>query len=396
MSNKRYTILHVNPFSFDNKVGGVDTAIMRLIHKLDPTRYRSIVAIPAQGPLVDDYEKIADQVKIIPINPIIRTYNPFILTKIIFGFFISVWKLYRLIKAEEVDIVHTQMILVLTADIAARLAGVPCVHTVNSIWASPNEEVLWQLLARIVYRLANIVQVRSNDIASMYIDEKGDLLKKVVLIHDGVDTEIFHPQNSGLEFREDIGIDKNNILVGTVARLHPQKGIESFLEAAQVVLHKRPDVRFVIVGDVSLESQIDYKVFLIEYAKDLGIYEKVIFTGARSDVPHVMAGLDIFVLASVREAFGIVLIEAMATGKPVVATAAGGPLDIVDNNVTGLLVPPNDSTALAKAIVKLSDNLDLREKMGIAGRRRVEKLFSLDTEVYKTVQGYEALLGINR
>lgn len=146
-----------------------------------------------------------------------------------------------------------------------------------------------------------------------------------------------------------------------------------------------PDARFLLVGD-AIFGEKSFVDELKEMCRELGVAEKVVFTGFRDDVPGIMRSIDLLVHAStLPEPFGMVLIEAMAACRPVVATRAGGVQEIVDNGVTGILVPPRDEDAMARAIIEILSDGGLRQRMGEAGLRRVEERFSRD----ETTRGIE-------
>ena len=159
-----------------------------------------------------------------------------------------------------------------------------------------------------------------------------------------------------------------------LGRLDPQKGQEEFLRALPLVLEQRPDVCFVIAGDET-SGEEGYKRYLINLSYELHVNEHVHLFPFTEDVAEFMAAIDIFVLPSYRETFGLVLIEAMAMEKPVIATDAGGVPEIVEDGRDGLLVPPRDEKALAEAILLLLENSSLRRSLSKRARADVLKRF---------------------
>jgi glycosyltransferase involved in cell wall biosynthesis len=170
-----------------------------------------------------------------------------------------------------------------------------------------------------------------------------------------------------------------------VGGLHPRKRHDLLIEAAPHVLEHVPEARFVIVGGGFEDVGAEYEAGLKQRAADLGLAERVVFTGRRDDVPAILRVCDLFVLPSDQEGLPGSVLEAMATGKPCVVTpAAAAP--VVDGT-TGLVVPPNDPQALADAIVRILHDGELAEAMGRAGRERAVEAYSLEA----TVRQYEAL-----
>jgi glycosyltransferase involved in cell wall biosynthesis len=176
-------------------------------------------------------------------------------------------------------------------------------------------------------------------------------------------------------------------MVASVGRFVPFKGYMYLLEAARMVQNHRPDVHWVLVGEGELREELE------EQSRTLGLETQVHFTGWREDVPDILALCDVFVLPSVTEHFGRVIIEAMAMGKAVVATDAGGVPEIVIHGETGLLVPPREPKALADAALTLLSDPAGAARLGLAGRQRVEEFFSLSRHIEAVEEIYAELLG---
>jgi glycosyltransferase involved in cell wall biosynthesis len=170
-------------------------------------------------------------------------------------------------------------------------------------------------------------------------------------------------------------------VIFTPARLHLQKGHRYLLEAAALV----PEALFVFAGDGEERKRLE------EQTRALGIQQRVRFLGNRSDVPELLACCDLFVLPSLNEGLPLALLEAMAAGKPVIATAIGGTKEVVTNGSTGLLVPPANSRDLAVAIRLLLSDRALADRMGAAGRQHVSAHFSSDAMVEQTIRVYDEL-----
>ncbi len=195
----------------------------------------------------------------------------------------------------------------------------------------------------------------------------GCLDEKVIISYPGIDTGFFDPRHT-MNSRRDSG---ESLKILTVARLHWEKGIQYSLEAIALVHRSMPDVRYIIVGDGEMKSELQ------SLCRSRGIARHVDLRGALapSEVRKAAAEADIFLLSSLREAFGVVLAEAQAMGLPIVATRVGGVPEVVDDGVTGFLVPPRDPQALADKLLLLANNPDLRRQMGERGRERVKRLF---------------------
>ena len=187
----------------------------------------------------------------------------------------------------------------------------------------------------------------------------------------------------------ELSIDADIPIVGTASRLAPERGVKYFLEAAAMVSRQSPNAKFVIAGGGLLEDE------LRQQARELGVEQQMVFLGRRRDMENVYSILDVFVNpALVRCGTDNVNIEAMAFAKPIVATNVGGGPEIVRDGVTGMLVPPRDSKALAEATLRLLGDMDVARQMGLAGRERVMRDFSTERLVREVEAVYERLLAV--
>jgi glycogen synthase len=209
----------------------------------------------------------------------------------------------------------------------------------------------------------------------------------LAVVPHGVDVKTFHPQAARDDLRARYGVGRQERLVLTVQRLYPRKGVGTFLEAAALVARQVPDTRFLVVGDGPERPRLERQ------AASLGLDGRVRFTGTvpGADLPSLYASADVFAFHTLHEGFGIVLLEALASGCPVVTTAAGGTLDIVRPGETGLLVAPGDAPALAGAVVRLLRDRALAAQLRARGRQVVESEFDWDhvsgryLEIFETV-----------
>ena len=302
------------------------------------------------------------------------------------------------IKRNGIQIVHTYGFYPNVFAIpAAWLAGVPAIVASirdtggyqTSIQRRVEKFVCWQ-----ADRIAvNAEAVRQWLIAQRYNPEK------ITVIPNGIDLSRFPLQRGVSKLREELGLPQGTPLIAVLSRLHPFKGIEYFLEAAAIVATRFPEARFLIVGagvivkDGAVEWDARYGEGLESYAMRLGLGGRVIFTGFRLDVPEWLSEITVSVLPSVSsEGLSNTVLESMAAGVPVVATTVGGNPELVQDGVTGLVVPPQDSGALARAVCRLLENKELALKFGQAARQRAAERFSVETMVRETEHLYLSLL----
>ena len=297
----------------------------------------------------------------------------------------------QIIRENKIDIVHTHSDLRRGKPeiVAARIAGVPCITHRHGYSNYTRFDTLF----------AGFVDTNiyiSNDVAEYHIVQ-GETRANGKIIHNGVNLSDYIQSYDTLQVRKEFDCMPDQMLVGLVARLDWWKGHEFFLEAMAEVVNKNHNIRGLIIGglaELSYDSSSRYLDRLHVMVKSLGLGEKIIFTGHRSDVPCLVAALDVVVHASsIPEPFGLTVIEGMAAGKPVVATAAGGVLDIFEDGVNGLLVPCKDSKAMAMAILQIISDKDKAKKMGLAARRRVTEKFTVQQQVTAVQKLYDSILG---
>jgi glycosyltransferase involved in cell wall biosynthesis len=181
---------------------------------------------------------------------------------------------------------------------------------------------------------------------------------------------------------------QNGLLLLSVGRLDPQKGYETLLRATALALQKMPDLRLWIVGDTQLGGET-YRARLLALADELSLGERVQFLGVRRDVPALLAHAYALVMASRWEGFGLVFLEAMAAARPIIATRVSAVPEVVEDGVTGLLVPPDDPAALAEAILHLASDPDLAQRLGQAGWVRLRTHFRVEEMVHQTIRVYK-------
>ena len=247
---------------------------------------------------------------------------------------------------------------------AARLAGTPVVIASQRDMGNLRSRGQ-QAIHSLALELATHVLVNSDAIAARLAGTRAARRGRLAVIHNGVDLARFAPVTTGPSGRAPV-------TVATLANLRPEKGLLQLVEAAAVVVQKAPRARFVIWGDGPLRGDLDT---LIQTRGLTGVVE---MPGATRQPENALKGCDVFVLPSLSEASSNVVLEAMGTGLPVVATRVGGLPGLVEDESTGLLVPPDDVPALAQAIVRLLETPGLAASMGARGRVRALAEFSLE------------------
>lgn len=342
-------------------VGGGATHLLSLVGGLDPERFELHVACSNDGPLLSDLSRYGVRTYRVAMT---QKFNP-----------LAIAQLAAIILREQIDQVHFHGTRAgLAAAPAALLTGRPRIYTVHGWSFHPRGSAVLEGLARMLERMIaraaeRVICVGDSDrILGLRLGILEPTQSRV--IHNGVLTEAFMPRQEDRALaRAEWGMSEDCVLVSLFGRLTEQKGQKTFLEAASR-LFGHP-ARFMLVGDGEDRERLS------RLAQDRGLAERVIFTGFRSDVPRLLAASDIVVLPSLWEGLPICLLEAMAAGRPVVASAVDGSVEVVLPGQTGLLVPPEHPQALAEAIAFLIEHPQVRARFGERGQERVRQRFDL-------------------
>jgi len=355
------------------RIGGAENSLQLLLRTLDRASVRPLFAGPAEGPFPAALAKEGIPVFAVPFGPLKNV--PQVIR--------SVMRLRRIIREQKVELLHSNGPQTnVCAGLAGWLEGIPAVwHVRNLLYGSMYDidRLCAGLAARIV---CNSEAIRERFRGSSAWD-------KSVTILNAVDLDAFNPQASDESFRRQLGVPPDGVVVGMAGRIGLGKGHVHFIDAAIRLLRDGANAQFVIVGDAQIPEESTRLKLLRRQVNDAQVEDRIRFLGFRQDMPQVMRGLDILVLASDAEPCGRVLFEAMASGRAVVATNSGGTPEIVRDGSEGLLVPPRDPGALASAIRKLAEEPALRQRLGRAGANRARQEFSVARYVARILDVYE-------
>ena len=381
------TILYVFQYEM---IGGPHLRVLQIAKQLKK-KYHSVIILPCDGNAGDEFRRAGITTYEICLERIREPLNLSMFLRYIFLFIPTTFDILKIIKREAVDIVVVNNSMLLQAPIAAKLAGTKLIWHLEETIAPLLIKNILGLLIRI---LADQVIVVSKAVQDFFY--KNRLPKsKIAIIHAPVDPCRFKPDISPSRIRNELGLSQDVPVIGIIGNINPIKGHSYFLEAAFIIKNTYPDAKFLIVGS-KLKNRETYFESLLDYCNELNLNENVIFTGGRQDIPEIMAALDILVLSSLAEACPMVVLEAMATGKPVVATRVGGlPEEVVDGK-TGILVTPKNPQAIADAVLSLLADKERMQQMGRVGRVRVIKHFTVQAAAQKTDVVYAQLLGMKQ
>ena len=360
--------------------GGTENQFMTLGRSLDARRFDlEFACLRKWGSLAD--ELVARQVPLLECD--ITTFQSVRALR-------QQARLARHIVARRIDVVHAYSFYGnVFGLLPARLAGTPVV--IASIRdRAPYLTPTQKRAQRVACRFADCVLVNAHAVKDWLVAQ-GYSASKIVIIPNGVDIDRFGGAHDTARILSELGLPTDAPVVAVVSRLSRLKGLEQFLKAAVHVRRRFPAARFLIVGDTN-PSERAYWTVLTDLTRQLGLGDRVVWAGMRTDVPAILASVTVAVMPSLNEALSNVLLESMAAGAPVVATRVGGTPEAVDDGVNGRLVPPGEPVALANAICELLANPELAARLGFAARQSVVERFSIARMVVATEQLYMSLL----
>ena len=370
-------------------LGGTEKQVVSTAAHMDPKRFEvELACFKRRGQLLDEVLERGTPIEEYPVRSFFRPAT--------IG---QQLRLSRHLQRRRVQVVHSYNFYSNVFAIpAARLAGVPCVvASIRDTGVYLN--AAQRRVHRAVCSLAHRVLVNADAIRDWLIAEGYDP-SNISVIPNGLDTALYARRRGGTSIRRELGLAPDAKLVMLLARLNRDKWLDCFVDAAARLAPRFPAAHFVVVGgdfaplaDGSIPPEIAYRRELEARATRTGVADRLHFMGFRTDVPDILAEATVSVLPSFSEGLSNTLLESMAAGAPVVATRVGGTPEVIDDGVTGLLVPPRDDAALADAIARVLENDVLAVRLGEQGRRRVTERYSFETTVRATEQLYLDTLG---
>jgi glycosyltransferase involved in cell wall biosynthesis len=358
-SDLKLTIAHIMPWS---GIGGVEIATLRMVDVLRE-QFRQVAFCLPDATVRGLFEKAGiETITYSPPVPSLRHASRFYRESL---------ALARQLRAAGADIVHfSEVNAAVQGSLAAFLAGSRIICHVRNTY--PHMTVFRQRLPLLlVHRFIFVSGEAKRHFALPLPDNKARV------IYDAIELPDADVAACNSAVRRELGIPTQCAIVGMVARVNPQKDYFTLASAAAKVVSKYPDTRFLIVGDNSLvDLNRQHYTEVIQKLNELGIAENFVFTGHRDDVTRLIAAMDISVLSTHREGFGLCIAESMAMRKPVVATAVGGLLEVVQHGVTGYLHEHENSQELADMILSLIENPKESKRLGEAGHEHVRQNYS--------------------
>ena len=382
LSGKINVLLLVPTFD----VGGTGNAVFTLANSLNPNKFNPVICSMRKPDLRAEERAKECGIMVIKLN--MRSF-----------FDISVIsKLSRILKREEIDILHNHGF---RPEIYGGLAGriAKCKGILATILHNPAQDIpldygfvignIMNLLRRIFAFFCEDVLVAISEDAKKGLLKLHFSSKKIKVIYSGINHNLLQQNKNHFNRKNTLakfGIISDKFIIGTISVLKPRKGLSYLINAAKIVAQECPEINFLIIGSGSLEKELKEKV------KSSGLQKHIVFQNYIKQISEFYKSIDLFVLPSLTEGIPAVLLEAMAFGVPVVATRVGGVPEMIEDGISGILVPPQNPEALAEAIIKIYKNPNLASIMAKNARARFEKYFTANTMARQYEKVYEELL----
>jgi len=359
---------------------GADRCLLSIAEGLVSRDDEAHVALPNEGDLVGELRRVGATVHIL--DTVVFRRDIFSAKGILrlLKAPASIYRLARLMRREKYDLVHTNTGVTVGGAVAAKIVHIPHIWHFREILSE------FGLFLRIHELAVSLLSDRIIFITEAVREQfsRSRIRKMSKVIHDGIPTADFE---STLAEREN-----GRIVITTIGLLAPYKGQNVFLAALASAIGQGVDLEAYIVGDVYGDRH-HYRKSLESLAKELDLSDRVHFTGFQEDVQPFLEKCNFFVIPSIREeGLGIVILEAMAAGRAVIASNGGGTREIIDDGIDGILVPPADSDRLAEAICRLARNTEERRKLAARGKEKVKEKFSEEAMIASVIDFYHEVL----
>lgn len=374
-------VLYVNHVAF---LSGAEESLLGLLACVDREAVTPFLACPP-GDLAALARETGVEVIPLPVTPFKRTHNPLTLSSYALTWMAGTSQFRKIAERIEPRIIHSNSATAhLYAGSVAKKLGIP------SVWHSRDLRPL-QFPASTICRNADFVVAVSQCVAD-FLGANGFKQYRISRIYNGIDAEAWQARVTDRDVRAELGLTEAERILLMAAQFVPWKRHEDAVRAMPRILERVPAVRLVLAGSDLWGTHPEIEADLKALAAELNVADEVLFVGQRDDVPDLMDAAELVLIPSDAEPFGRTTIEAMALGKPVVGTRAGGLPEVVRDGETGLLVVPRFPESLADACLRLLENESLAYRIGEASRARVEKHFNMSTVTAETLALYRKML----
>lgn len=353
--------------------GGAETVVVHLARHLDPSRFQSRVVLLGTGWLHEELQRQGVDVVIVPSN---RSWD--------IGFLRQLMAAAREFKA---DLIHAHLPGTnLYGAVAARYLGIPSVVTYHGELHQPGYEPRFARFKNfLVRRFADRIVLVADYLRHDFVNVARFPTRRLSIIYNGIPIRSMPTEAQRLAKRAELGLGPHAPVVGVVANIRRPKGYQYWIEAAAIISREIPESRFVVVGQGSGPLLDEFQ----QQVKQYHMERQLLHLGFRSDTADLLGTFDLFMLSSISEGLPLAVVEAMAAGLPVVATRVGGLAELVEDGVSGYLVPPANSRALAERSLEILRDPARRARMAESGRGIVKQMFSLEHMVRQYQDLYE-------
>ncbi|MFW6029785.1 MAG: glycosyltransferase family 4 protein [Halanaerobiales bacterium] len=374
--------------------GGADENTLFTIKGLDFSSYDLDLMIGEENdPIMMNNLKLPKEVKLYKVKGLRRDISPY-------HDLLALFRIYRIIRAGNYDIVHTHIAKAgILGRLAAKMAGVPIIiHGIHGTTfpdtIHPLKQRLFRDIEKFTARYTDFFIPVGEDMKEKYIKAGVGKREQYQTVYSGMELNKFtNASNYTKKKREDIrtslGIDQDQIVIGNVSKIQQRKGFTFYLDLAKKITDEYDNVVFLIVGSGPNEEQIKRK------SEEMGLTDKVIFTGYRTDVEDIFAIFDVKVLTSLWEGLPRVLVQAAAVGKPIVTFDVDGAWEIVEEGKNGFIVPMKNVDAMNEKVRQLIEDDNLRKKMGLNSYKKVSELWTVEKMVTDIDHIYQKLYSKN-
>ena len=347
------------------------------------------VILPEDGLLVSKLEERGVKVIIMAMGILRRKYyNPIGLINRLFTLIKAYFSLSKIIKTNKIDLVYSNTTAVLVGAFTAKLKGIKHIWHIHEIIASP--KLFASFLGWAIKKMSHKTIAVSYAVKNHWDNINPSKEEKIVVIHNGIDGGNLN-KGDRQKVRNELKLQDKDVLIGMIGRVHYWKGQSYFLDLAHKIKAELPNAKFLMVGDAFPGYEYLYDE-INEKIEKLNLKEEVAQFRFRQDIPDIFAALDMFILPSILpDPFPTVILEAMHASKPIVATAQGGAMEMIQNNATGYHIPINDADKAIQIILPILTNQQKRMDFGIKGHQRVNQEFSVEKYSHKMNQVMEMI-----
>lgn len=369
---------------------GADKVMLDLIHNLDKNKYNPYVILPSDGVLVEEMKKEGIKVEVMP-YPIMRRryFNPKGIIQYGYNFLRYSRMLVEFAKKYQIDVIHTNTAATLEGCYVRWRLKIPQLWSIHEIIINP--KIMFKLTSKLISKFSDITITDSGAVKE-HLEKSGDFKNgQIKVIYNGVDSKRFSPDSDCNYLYDEWNIPRNAKIIGMIGRVNSWKGQGDFLQAANIIMAKHPDVYTVFVG-AAFEGEEWREKELADQITKSPFNDRIVNKGYRTDSQGIYKLYDVFVLPSTNpDPLPTVVLESMATGIPIIGYRHGGVCEMVKEGYNGLLAEVGNPKDLAAKIEDLLMNNKLRKEMGRNSRKRLLEQFSIESYIKNYSDEYDRL-----